>query len=102
MNDIDWSGPIGGALMQAFAAGCAAASTFWLGLGTIIWRLFFEPRIKALQAENDRLANRIEQLETISLLIAPGDLRAQVQSALSEHRSDTDALRRRVENSARE
>ena len=114
-----------GALATAAMAAWAGATAFWFGIGTMIWRLFFEPRIKELQkqldneralvrerdaewqrqfaAERERcstevneLRDRIKQLETVWLLQTPQQMRSQVQAALSEQHAELDAIRKEM------
>lgn len=86
----------------------AGATAFWFGVGAVIWRLLFEPRIKALEKQltDERkrcseeigdLRDRIKQLETVWLLQTPQHLRAQMQGALSEQHAEIDSLRRERE-----
>ncbi|TKD50233.1 hypothetical protein [Sphingomonas baiyangensis] len=93
---MDLTGSHGGVVAAAAMASWAAATAFWMGVGTVIWRLFFEPRIKALQGqlEDERtrcdkdveaLRDRIKQLELLLMLHGPQSLRQHMQAALSEH-----------------
>lgn len=70
-------------LAAAIMTGWAGATVFWFGVAGVIWRLFFNPRIKALETqvadekvaraddrkrcdeEIGRLSDRIKDLETI-------------------------------------
>lgn len=72
----------------AFAAGWAVATALWLAVGGTIWKMFLEPRIKALEAANKNYERRIEQLETILMLHPPQVQAQQVQGAVSELRYD--------------
>jgi hypothetical protein len=67
------------AMAAAIGAAWAAATAFWMGVGAVIWRLFFEPRIKALEKqisderkrcddEIEPLKARITTLEAMTLL----------------------------------
>ncbi len=102
------TGPGAGALATAAMAAWAGATAFWFGIGAMIWRLFFEPRIKDLQrqltAERERcdreiedLRDRIKSLEAVWMFQTPQHLRAQVQGALSEQHAELDSLRREKE-----
>ncbi len=97
MHQIDYAGPTGGLLALAFAAGCVAATVFWLGIAATIWRIFVEPRFKQLEA--DRIADNVKcdealaranaqilQLQTMLMVHGPQALRQDMQLALSEER----------------
>lgn len=51
MPPIDYMGPHGGALAMAFGAGVVFASTVWSGTVALLWRLFGDKRIKALETD---------------------------------------------------
>ncbi|RIA37464.1 hypothetical protein DFR49_3349 [Hephaestia caeni] len=82
--ELDYTGSQGGLLGMAFAAGWSIATAMWLGMGALIWRLFFEPRIKELKGQNDALQRRIEQLEVMLMLHGPQQLRQAMQAVTSE------------------
>lgn len=98
--EIDYLGPQGGLMALAFAAGCVACFSFCAIVGRFIWAAIGKvkddeiTRIKAeAEADRDRcaameirLVQRIQQLEGIILTIAPGNMRQQVQAAISEIR----------------
>ncbi len=78
----------------------SAATAFWMAVGTGIWRLFFEPRLKEMKAllasERERcddeigaLRNRVRDLELLLLLHGPQALRQHMQAALSEKEMET-------------
>lgn len=112
--DLDYTGPQGGALALAFAAGCGACFTFCALIGKFLWGVLGkakddeiaslkearaadklardEDRQHCLQME-ERLIARIQNLEGALVMGVPGHLRAQVQAALSEQRVITDQLR---------
>ncbi|MDR7259890.1 hypothetical protein J2X47_004096 [Sphingomonas sp. BE270] len=94
MHDIDYTGPQGGALALAFGAGATFATAALMTVGTFIWRVFGDARIKQLEleravtAENHKLEiaglnNRIVQLETILLTYGPPLLRRELQAAMA-------------------
>lgn len=96
----------GGIVAAAAMGAWAAATAFWMGVGAVVWRLFFEPRIKELKAsleteraerksdlERERedcnrqlttMGNRIQQLEGVLMMHGPQSLRAAMQASLSE------------------
>lgn len=95
MSQLDYAGAQGGQLAMAFAAGVAFASSILVAAGGFIWRVFFDARIKELQADRaadqldcDKevavLRQRIVQLETILMAYGPPMLRQQLQSAIAE------------------
>lgn len=76
---MDVNGGSAGTFAAVAMAAWAAATAFWMGVGTVIWRLFFEPRIKALERqiaderkrcddEIEPLKARITTLEAMTLL----------------------------------
>lgn len=86
VDGIDWLGADGGKLAAAFGAGCVATWGF-------IQMILIGPLKKQLaelkadcKERDDRSAQRIGQLETLLLLHGPGQLRQQLQAALSEDR----------------
>jgi hypothetical protein len=94
MHDIDYTGPQGGALALAFGAGATFATAALMTVGTFIWRVFGDARIKQLEKERDEteekhrleiagLNNRIVQLETILLTYGPPLLRRELQAAMA-------------------
>ena len=99
--DTDFLGADGGRLAMAFAAGCVATFTFVTGIGAFIWNLVGKTRqdqierlsadLKAEQARcaemEARLVARIEQLETILLFEAVGNVRQGAAVAIAELRS---------------
>jgi hypothetical protein len=109
-------GANGGAIAGAAMLAWAGATAFWMGVGAVIWRLFFEPRIKAMQKqldeERDRnkeamaeerhrcdeeiqtLRDRVKQLELLLLLHGPQALRQSMQAALSEQHVALDEVRK--------
>jgi hypothetical protein len=101
---MDLNGGNAGAIAAAAMAAWAGATAFWMGVGAVIWRLFFEPRIKSMQAQLDDerkrcdreiedMRDRIKQLELLLLLHGPQALRQQMQAALSEQHVELDAVR---------
>lgn len=95
-----WAGAVAVSAMAAWAA----ATAFWFGVGAVIWRLFFEPRIKGMQAqlEDERkrcdeelsdMRDRIKQLELLLLLHGPQSLRQHMQMALSEQHLEIDRMK---------
>lgn len=109
---MNFTGEFGGLIASAFIGAWATATAFWFGVGAVIWKLFFNPRIKALEdqlsgereswkAEMARerqdcdrqltaMASRIQQLETLLLLHGPQQLRQHMQAALSEQHLEID------------
>lgn len=85
---VDYAGPQGGMLAMAFAAGWAVATALWMAVAGTIWKLFLEPRIKALEAVNEDARRRIEQLETILMIHPPAMAAQRIQAATSEIRVD--------------
>jgi len=92
---MDFTGQFGGMIASAFIGAWATATAFWFGVGAIIWKLFFNPRLKALedQLANERrdcerqisgMSDRIKQLETLLLLHGPQQLRQAMQAVASE------------------
>jgi len=68
----------------------AGATAFWFGVGAVIWKLFFDPRLAELKgmldAERieceramDNLRVRINQLETVLMMHGNPDLRSAIQ-----------------------
>jgi len=83
---MDLLGADGGSLAAAFGSGCVATWGF-------IQMVLIGPLKKQLQElkdeckeRDDRSVQRIQQLETLLLLHGPGQLRQQLQAALSEER----------------
>lgn len=97
---LDYGGEQGGQLAMAFAAGCVSASAFWGLIGKFMWSILGkakDDRIAELEraaveerhrcaAMETRLVQRIQQLEGFVLAMSSGDLRQQVQLAISERR----------------
>jgi len=86
VSGIDWLGADGGSLAAAFAAGCVAT---WGFIQTVLVGPL-KKQIRELKEEcekrDERSAQRINQLETLLLLHGSGELRQQLQAALSEER----------------
>lgn len=98
------TGTQGGAIAVAAMAAWAGATAFWFGVGAVIWRLFFEPRVKAMQdqladerkrcdEELSDMRDRIKQLELLLLLHGPQSLRQHMQMALSEQHLEIDRMK---------
>lgn len=99
--DMDFLGPDGGRLAMAFAAGCVAAFSFFSLIGGFFWKVMGRTRLDRIgQLETDlkseqvrcaemeaRLVSRIEQLETILLFEAVGNVRQGAAVAIAELRS---------------
>ncbi|WP_374551988.1 hypothetical protein [Sphingobium yanoikuyae] len=97
---IDYTGAHGGQMAMAFAAGCVACTAFWGLIGKYMWSILgkakddriaeLEGTIEADRAQcaamETRLVQRIQQLEGFVLAMSSGDLRQQVQRAISEDR----------------
>lgn len=83
---MDLLGADGGSLAAAFASGCVAT---WGFIQTVLVGPL-KKQIRELKDEcekrDERSAQRINQLETLLLLHGPGQLRQQLQAALSEER----------------
>lgn len=101
---MDLNGGNAGTIAAAAMAAWAGATAFWMGVGAVIWRLFFEPRVKAMQQQLDDerkrcdreiedMRDRIKQLELLLLLHGPQALRQQMQAALSEQHVALDDIR---------
>lgn len=102
--DVDYAGQQGGMLAMAFASGAVASFGFLSLLGKFVWgfvgrvRDDENARLKAAMAEDrarcvameERLVQRIQQLEGFILAMSPGHLRQDFQRAISEHRIATD------------
>jgi len=95
----------GGLIAGAAMAAWAAATAFWMGVGAVIWRLFFEPRIaelkEALATEKTEceiklaaMAARADRLEGVLLFHGPPEMRNAMQAALSEVRTEMDEVRK--------
>ena len=86
VSGIDWLGADGGSLAAAFGAGCVAT---WGFIQTVLVGPL-KKQMTELKDEcekrDDRSAQRIQQLETLLLLHGSGELRQQLQAALSEER----------------
>ena len=91
----------GGVLAASLAGAWAACTAFWFGVASVIWKLFWEPRIEelkktiagleqTLREERIECDRRITQLETVLLLHGPQALRQAMQAAVSETRLMTD------------
>lgn len=97
VSEIDILGADGGKMAAAFASGCVAT---W-GFIQMILIGPLKKQISDLKEEcerrDDRSAQRINQLETLLLLHGPGQLRQELQAALSELRADPARLRERGE-----
>lgn len=85
---LDYTGADGGRLALAFAAGWALATSMWFAIAASIWKLFLEPRIKAMEADRADDKRRIEQLETILMLHPPQAAAARTQAVVSELRGE--------------
>lgn len=103
-RSMNFTGEHGGMIAAAFVGAWAMATAFWFGIAGVIWKLFFNPRIKSLedQLENERrecarqhemLTDRIKQLETMLLMHGPQALRQAMQISLSEHSLALDAVK---------
>ena len=86
MKPIDYTGETGGMMALAFAAGWSVATALWMAVAATVWKLFLEPRIKALEAARDDDKRRIQQLETLLLTHSSGSLRQAMQRVVSEQR----------------
>lgn len=105
---MTFTGEHGGLIASAFIGAWATATAFWFGVGAVIWKLFFNPRLKALEdqlsderKECDRqlgaMATRIQQLETMLMLHGPQQLRQAMQAVASEANITMDQMKRGVE-----
>lgn len=104
---LDYTGQHGGLLAMAFAAGCVACFAFCSLVGKFMWGILGKAkddeiaRLKQVMAEDrqecrdmeTRLTQRIQYLEGILLMVAPGHMRQQIQTALSEQRIETDRIK---------
>tara|TARA_B100000678_G_scaffold270231_1_gene257975 strand:+ start:290 stop:661 length:372 start_codon:yes stop_codon:yes gene_type:complete len=111
VGHIDYAGPTGGAIAGAAMTAFGVATMFWFGVAATLWRLFFEPRVKELNARleaqevkhaaemrderqrcDEQLASmqsRVNQLETVLLMHGPQAMRQAIQAALSEQHVET-------------
>lgn len=107
---MDFTGQFGGLIASAFIGAWATATAFWFGVGAVIWKLFFNPRLKALEdqlADERRecnrqlgdMSDRIKQLETMLMLHGPQQLRQAMQAVASDNHLAIDAVRREVKES---
>jgi hypothetical protein len=107
---MDFTGQFGGMIAAAFIGAWATATAFWFGVGAIIWKLFFNPRLKALEdqlgderKECDRqlgqMSNRINQLETMLMLHGPQQLRQAMQAVASDNNLAIDEVKRELRGS---
>lgn len=97
---IDYTGEHGGQLAMAFAAGWGTCAALGATLVAFLWKILGkakDDRIADLEATltldrahcaqmETRLVQRIQQLEGFVLAMSTGDLRQQVQLAISEER----------------
>ncbi len=104
----DYTGQHGGLLAMAFAAGCVACFAFCSLVGKFMWSILGKAkddeivRLKQSIADDrqecrdmeTRLVQRIQYLEGILLMVAPGHMRQQIQTALSEQRIEIDQMKR--------
>lgn len=103
MTDIDWFGAEGGRLWAAAGAGATACFTFIMGFVYIAFRFVtrsHEARLAAAEAaheqcreDNEKLSDRVKLLESLLLMHGPGQLKAELQAAISELHMDV----RRIE-----
>lgn len=107
----DYTGQHGGLLAMAFAAGCVACFAFCSLVGKFMWSILGKAkddeivRLKQSIADDRqecrdmeiRLVQRIQYLEGILLMVAPGHMRQQIQTALSEQRIEIDQIKRGAE-----
>lgn len=105
--DLDYTGPQGGLLALAFAAGCVACFTFCALIGKFLWAVLGKAKDDQIEAlkktidENEercremetRMAARISTLEGALVMSMPGHMRAQIQGIISEQRLTTDQMR---------
>lgn len=104
----DYTGQHGGLLAMAFAAGCVACFAFCSLVGKFMWSILGKAKddeiARLKQSITDdrqecrdmeiRLVQRIQYLEGILLMVAPGHMRQQIQTALSEQRIEVDQIKR--------
>lgn len=115
MPSIDYMGPQGGAMAMAFGGGVVFASAVWSGTVALLWRLFGDKRIKALETELanlkithaadraeerrrcdheiDEIRQQLTMFQTIVLTSGSPALRQAMQAAVSEARITADADR---------
>lgn len=105
--DLDYTGPQGGLLALAFAAGCVACFAFCALIGKFLWGVLGKAkddeiaRLKTSAEEDrqhcremeERLVARIQNLEGALVMGVPGHMRAQIQGIISEQRLTTDQMR---------
>ena len=87
-------------MAASFATGCAAT---WVFVRNLVMKPAIKSchqRIAELVEDRDRLIKRISDLELVLMMHGPGDLRAAVQSAVSENHMEIELLRRKVEGKA--
>lgn len=102
--DTNFLGADGGRLALAFASGCVAAFSFLSLLGGFFWKIMGktrQDRIDQLEADlkaeqsrcaemEKRLVSRIEQLETILLFEAVGNVCQGAAVAIAELRANVE------------
>jgi len=95
---MDFSGEQGGIAAVAHMAGWAAATVFWAAIGKVMWTILGKAKDdtiadlkKTIEKNEERcaetieaLSNRVKQLETLLLLHGPGDIRQELQRAMSD------------------
>lgn len=113
---MNFTGEHGGLIATAFIGAWATATAFWFGVGAVIWKLFFNPRLKSLedQLSSERsewkaamdderrecnrqltaMSDRVKQLETMLLLHGPQALRQAMQAVASEQNVTIDRMKR--------
>jgi len=97
---IDLDGAEGGRMAAAFAVGCTSA---WVFIRNMVMKPAIKSchqRIAELVEDRDRLIKRISDLELVLMMHGPGDLRAAVQSAVSENHMEIELLKRKMEAKA--
>ena len=86
VSGIDWLGADGGSLAAAFGAGCVATWGFIQAVLVGPLKKQMSDLKEECEKRDDPQAQRINQLETLLLLHGSGELRQQLQAALSEDR----------------
>lgn len=113
---MNFTGEHGGLIATTFIGAWATATAFWFGVGAVIWKLFFNPRLKALEdqlssertewraaMEDERrecarqlgdMRDRVKQLEMLLMLHGGPQLRQAMQAVASESHLAIDELKR--------
>jgi NADP-dependent 3-hydroxy acid dehydrogenase YdfG len=89
MSQIDYTGPMGGALALAFGAGSGFGATVTTAVGAFIWKFFITPRQKELEAEIKDLRAQLDRMQAVWLACAPTPMRAALERATANANGET-------------